>query len=451
MTYRVGVIGAGIIGLAVARRLGQQEGYDVTVFEQESDVAAHQTGHNSGVVHAGVYYPPGSLKARLCREGARRLKEFCAARDLPYREIGKVVVARSAAEVPRLRDIEARATANGVPGLRWLGPAELAGIEPHVRGVAALHSPSTAITDYRAVARAMAGDLEAAGGRLRLGQRVTGIDRQGDRAVVRTAADAVTVDRLVICAGLQSNRVAALAGDGPAPAIVPFRGEYYRLVPERAYLISGLVYPVPDPAYPFLGVHFTPRVDGTVDIGPNAVLATAREGYRRRDVNLADLRDVLGWPGFRRLARVHWRQAWPRRGRRCRSGGSSRGPGSTCPPCRQPTSSRHQPGSAPRRSTGTGHWWTTSGSALPVPWSASATPPRPRQHRRWPSPITSPARRAPRCTADPARGRLLTGKARARIHTGWLSHRAGRLRSVGRMHHGRAGVRPSYLARCTRQ
>ena len=307
MTYRVGVIGAGIIGLAVARRLARQEGYDVTVFERESDVAVHQTGHNSGVVHAGVYYPPGSLKARLCREGAGRLKEFCASRDLPYREIGKVVVARSAAEVPRLRDIEARATANGVPGLRWLGPAELAGIEPHVRGAAALHSPSTAITDYRAVARAMAGDLEAAGGRLRLGQRVTGIGRQGDRAVVRTAADAVTVDRLVICAGLQSNRVAALAGDGPAPAIVPFRGEYYRLVPERAHLISGLVYPVPDPAYPFLGVHFTPRVDGTVDIGPNAVLATAREGYRRRDVNLADLRDVLGWPGFRRLARVHWR------------------------------------------------------------------------------------------------------------------------------------------------
>jgi L-2-hydroxyglutarate oxidase LhgO len=307
MTYRVGVIGAGIIGLAVARRLAQQEGYDVTVFEQESDVAVHQTGHNSGVVHAGVYYPPGSLKARLCREGARRLKEFCAARDLPYREIGKVVVARSAAEVPRLRDIEARATANGVPGLRWLGPAELAGIEPHVRGAAALHSPSTAITDYRAIARAMAGDLEAAGGRLRLGQRVTGIGRQGDRAVVRTAAGAVTVDRLVICAGLQSDRVAALAGDGPAPAIVPFRGEYYRLVPDRAHLISGLVYPVPDPAYPFLGVHFTPRVDGTVDIGPNAVLATAREGYRRRDVDLADLRDVLGWPGFRRLARVHWR------------------------------------------------------------------------------------------------------------------------------------------------
>ena len=307
MTYRVGVIGAGIIGLAVARRLAQREGHDVTVFEQEADVAVHQTGHNSGVVHAGVYYPPGSLKARLCREGARRLKEFCAPRDLPYREIGKVVVARSAAEVPRLRDIEARATANGVPGLRWLGPAELATVEPHVRGAAALHSPSTAITDYRAIARAMANDLAAAGGRLRLGQQVTGIGRDDGRAVVRTAADAVTVDRLVICAGLQSDRVAALAGDGPAPAIVPFRGEYYRLVPDRAYLIGGLVYPVPDPAYPFLGVHFTPRVDGTVDIGPNAVLATAREGYRGRDVNLADLRDVLCWPGFRRLARAHWR------------------------------------------------------------------------------------------------------------------------------------------------
>ena len=307
MTYRVGVIGAGIIGLAVARRLAQQEGYDVTVFEQEPDVAVHQTGHNSGVVHAGVYYPPGSLKARLCREGARRLQEFCAARDLPYREIGKVVVARSAAEVPRLQDIEARATANGVPGLRWLGPAELAGIEPHVRGVAALHSPSTAITDYRAIARAMAGDLEAAGAGC------------GSASGSRASAARVTVPSCgprqarspstgwSSAPGCSPNRVAALAGDGPAPAIVPFRGEYYRLVPDRAHLIKGLVYPVPDPAYPFLGVHFTPRVDGTVDIGPNAVLATAREGYRRRDVNLADLRDVLGWPGFRRLARVHWR------------------------------------------------------------------------------------------------------------------------------------------------
>ena len=390
MTYRVGVVGAGIIGLAVARRLARQEGYDVTVFEQEADVAVHQTGHNSGVVHAGVYYPPGSLKARLCREGAGRLKEFCATRDLPYREIGKVVVARSAAEVPRLRDIEARATANGVPGLRWLGPAELAGIEPHVRGAAALHSPSTAITDYRAVARAMAADLEAAGGRLRLGQRVTGIGRQGDRAVVRTAADAVTVDRLIICAGLQSDRVAALAGDGPAPAIVPFRGEYYRLVPERAHLISGLVYPVPDPAYPFLGVHFTPRVDGTVDIGPNAVLATAREGYRRRDVNLADLRDVLGWPGFRRLARVHWRAGLAEARtsvskRRFVAGAREYLPAlSAADVVPAPAGVRAQ--AVDRDGSLVDDFRISVTGAV----SASATPPHPRRHRHWPSPITSP-------------------------------------------------------------
>jgi L-2-hydroxyglutarate oxidase LhgO len=320
MTDHVGIVGGGIVGLAVARRLAQTEGCDVTVLEKENQVAQHQTGHNSGVVHAGVYYPPGSLKARLCREGATRLREFCAEHGLPYREIGKVVVARTAAEVPRLRDIERRAVTNGVPGLRWLDPAGLAELEPHVRGCAALHSPSTAITDYQAVARALAGDLGEAGGRVRLGHQVTGIERADDRVVVRAqvtdapngdgggGADAEFVfDRLIICAGLQADRVAALAGDGPAPAIVPFRGEYYQLAQERAHLVRGLVYPVPDPAYPFLGVHFTPRVDGTVDIGPNAVLATAREGYRRQDLNWKDLADTLRWPGFRRLARAHWR------------------------------------------------------------------------------------------------------------------------------------------------
>jgi L-2-hydroxyglutarate oxidase LhgO len=302
----VGIVGAGIVGLAVARRLAALD-FQVTVFDKEHDVARHQTGHNSGVVHAGVYYPPGSLKSRLCREGARRLKEFCADRDLPYEEIGKVIVARSAAESGRLRDLEARARAAGVPGLRRLSPAELRDLEPHVRGFAALHSPTTAIVDYRLIARALADDVRAAGGRLLLGQEVTAIRRAGSRVAVRTPTGTTTVDRLVLCAGLQSDRVAALAGDRPAPAIVPFRGEYYRLVPRRTHLVNGLVYPVPDPAYPFLGVHFTPRVDGTVDIGPNAVLATAREGYRRRDVDLADLRDILGWPGFRRLARSHWR------------------------------------------------------------------------------------------------------------------------------------------------
>jgi L-2-hydroxyglutarate oxidase LhgO len=309
MTDSVGVVGGGIVGLAVARRLARTEGFDVTVLEKETEVAQHQTGHNSGVVHAGVYYPPGSLKARLCREGATRLKEFCTERGLPYQEIGKVVVARIPDELPRLRAIEERATANGVPGLRWLDPAGLAELEPHVRGAGALHSPSTAITDYRAVARALADDVRAAGGRVLLGHEVTGIERTGARVTVRAGAEFV-FDRLISCAGLQADRVAALAGDGTAPAIVPFRGEYYRLVPERAHLVRGLVYPVPDPAYPFLGVHFTPRIDGTVDIGPNAVLATAREGYRRQDVNWKDLAGTLRWRGFRRLARAHWRAGW---------------------------------------------------------------------------------------------------------------------------------------------
>lgn len=333
---RVTVVGAGIVGLAVARNLALTGRYEVTVVDKEPAVARHQTGHNSGVVHAGVYYPPGSLKATLCRAGAVAMKAFCAEHGVTYREIGKVVVARTAAEEPALRGIEARATANGVPGLRWLNRAELAEVEPHVRGHAALHSPSTAIVDFRAVARAMADDLIAAGGRLLLGREVTGLRGPGtlragprgstmresampgtdqDRAelgndavvTVRTTGGAIAADRVVICAGLQADRVAALAGDEPSPAIVPFRGEYYRLVPERAGLVRGLIYPVPDPAYPFLGVHVTPRVDGGVDIGPNAVLATAREGYRRRDVRLADLRAVAAWPGFRALARTHWR------------------------------------------------------------------------------------------------------------------------------------------------
>ena len=303
---RIGVVGAGIVGLAVARRLARQ-GADVVVLEKETGVSRHQSGHNSGVVHSGIYYLPGSLKATLCRRGVHLLREFCAAHALDYREIGKVVVARDEAEVRRLKDIEERARANGVPGVRWLGPAELRELEPNVAGAAALHSPTTAIVDYVAVARAMAEDVTAAGGEVRLGAPVTAIDSVGDRIRVRAAGDRLTLDRLVICAGLHSDRVAGLAGDDPGPAIVPFRGEYYRLVPERADLVRGLVYPVPDPAYPFLGVHVTPRVDGTIDVGPNAVLATAREGYHRRSVDLRDLARTVAWPGFRKLAARHWR------------------------------------------------------------------------------------------------------------------------------------------------
>jgi L-2-hydroxyglutarate oxidase LhgO len=304
---RVGIVGAGLLGLAVGRRLARR-GNDVTVLEKETDVALHQSGHNSGVVHAGIYYPAGSLKATLCRRGVELLREFCAEHELTYREIGKVVVALNDVEKDRLRAIEARASANGVPGVRWLDAPELRALEPNVAGVAALHSPSTAIVDYRAVAKAMADDIRAVGGRIQFAARVSSISPPGPgRTSVIAAGERHEFDQLVICAGLQSDVVARLAGDDPGPAIIPFRGEYYRLKPEHSNLVRGLVYPVPDPEHPFLGVHFTPRVDGTVDIGPNAVLATAREGYRRRDIVLRDIIDMVRWPGSRELFRQHWR------------------------------------------------------------------------------------------------------------------------------------------------
>ncbi|WP_307796845.1 L-2-hydroxyglutarate oxidase [Actinomadura barringtoniae] len=301
---RIGVVGAGILGLAVARRLAEVRPDDsVTVLEKEDRVAAHQTGHNSGVAHAGLYYAPGSLKATLCRRGIGLLKDYCGERGLPFDECGKVVVARDESELGALAEIERRATENGVPGLRRLSAAGLREVEPHAAGVAALHSPHTAIVDFPAVARAYADDVRKAGGTIKLGFEVTRLLRAGDKVVV----NGEVFDRLIVCAGLQSDRVARLAGDSPAPAIVPFRGEYYRLVPARTELVRGLIYPVPDPRYPFLGVHFTRRVDGGVDIGPNAVLALAREGYRRRDFRAGDLWETLAWPGFRHLARQHWR------------------------------------------------------------------------------------------------------------------------------------------------
>ncbi|HEU5026060.1 MAG TPA: L-2-hydroxyglutarate oxidase [Spirillospora sp.] len=305
---RIGVVGAGILGLAIARRLtAARPDARVTVLDKEARIAAHQTGHNSGVAHAGLYYAPGSLKATLCRRGIGLLKDYCAEKGLPYEECGKVVVARDAGEIGPLEEIERRATANGVPGLRRLTGAELREIEPHAAGVAALHSPTTAIVDFPAVARAFAADVTAAGGEVRLGFEVVRLGRAGDRVRVGSPDEELLFDLLIVCAGLQSDRVARLAGDSPEPAIVPFRGEYYRLVPSRTDLVRGLIYPVPDPRYPFLGVHFTRRVDGGVDVGPNAVLALAREGYRRRDVRPADLWETLRFPGFRHLARRHWR------------------------------------------------------------------------------------------------------------------------------------------------
>ena len=303
----MGVVGAGLVGLATARLLADN-GVPVIVFEKESAVARHQSGHNSGVVHAGIYYQPGSAKARMCRRGVELLRGYCAERGLPWDERGKLVVARNQAETRQLKDIEQRARGNGVPGVRWLDGAAIRELEPEVAGQAALLSPTTAITDYPAIAQALAADVIKAGGEIRTGTAVTGIRRHGEeRAEAATPGGAVTLSRLVICAGLHSDLLARRAGDRRAPEIVPFRGEYLRLRPHARDRVRHLIYPVPDPAYPFLGVHLTPRIDGESDLGPNAVLALAREGYRWRNVSPAQLSRLARSAGFRKLAGQHWR------------------------------------------------------------------------------------------------------------------------------------------------
>lgn len=305
----MGVVGGGILGVAIAREVVRRRpGTEVVVLEKEDRLAAHQTGHNSGVVHAGIYYRPGTLKAELCTRGRLLLREFCAEHAIPYDECGKLVVAVDQAEMGRFDALERTATANGVPGLRRLTAADITEVEPHAAGLAALHSPATAITDYVAVTRAIADEVVAAGGEVRLSSPVVGIRRSGGRVAVDVAGGApVVVDHLVVAAGLHSDRLAGMAGEEPSPAILPFRGEYLAVSRAKQDLVRGMVYPVPDPRYPFLGVHFTRRVSGELEVGPNAVLATRREGYRRRDVSAADLRDVLTYPGFWHLARAHWR------------------------------------------------------------------------------------------------------------------------------------------------
>ncbi len=312
MPDNVAVVGGGILGVSIAREiLTRRPDAHVTLFEKEDRLAAHQTGRNSGVVHAGLYYQPGSAKAVLCRRGVGLLEEFCAQRGIRRVACGKVLVALDQTERARLGDIEARALANGVPGVRMIGPEELHEIEPHVRGVAALHSPSTSIVDFAEVTQALAADAVAAGAKILLGQEVIGLRPTGTEVVVtaRTAGGTYqsAFDRIVACGGLQSDRLAEIAGDGPDPVIMPFRGEYYALKPERRGLVNGLVYPVPDPRYPFLGVHITPRVDGEVLVGPNAVLALAREGYTWRTISAHDLAEVARTPAFWRFARRHWR------------------------------------------------------------------------------------------------------------------------------------------------
>ncbi len=309
--YHVIIIGAGVVGLGVALEItGRFPHLRLLVLEKESAVARHQSGHNSGVIHSGVYYKPGSLKARLCVSGAAAMIEFCREHSIPHSVCGKVIVATEPKELPRLETLRQRGEANGLTGLLLIGPEQLHEIEPHASGLQALVVPSTGTTDYTLVCEKYAELISARGGTVLTSAPAAGIKRLPNEIVVETPRGAFSTSALINCAGLFSDRIARMAGDDPGVMIIPFRGEYYDLIPERASLVRALIYPVPDPQFPFLGVHFTRRITGKVDAGPNAVLALAREGYRHSDINLRDLASSLAYSGFWRMAREHWRNGF---------------------------------------------------------------------------------------------------------------------------------------------
>ncbi len=330
--FDVAIVGGGIVGLATALALLERApGTRVAVLEKEPELAAHQTGHNSGVLHSGLYYQPGSLKARLSREGKAAAERFADENDVPWERTGKLVVALEPSELPRLSALRGRGEANGLQGVEEIGPERIREIEPHVEGLRALWVPETGIVDFRRLALAFAARIERGGGRILTGRAVIALTRLGARAgvgraggtgaggarsgwLISTTEDAQVAGGVIACAGLQSDRVARLTGHEDGERIVPFRGDYYHLRPSARHLVKGLVYPVPDPAFPFLGVHFTRRIDGGVWAGPNAVPALAREGYARRDVSLRDIASSLTWPGLWRMALPYVgtgaREAW---------------------------------------------------------------------------------------------------------------------------------------------
>ena len=307
-SFDVVVIGAGIVGLATARALlAKRPGLRLAVIEKEARPGTHQTGHNSGVLHSGIYYAPGSLKARLCTEGKRKLEQYAAEREIPFVACGKLIVALDETELSRLDELRRRAVANGVEGLRVLAGDELREVEPNAAGLQALHAPRTGIIDYGAVTRAYAADVEEAGGRILTGREVQRFESAGRDVRIHTSGGPLSTRAVIGCAGLQSDRVARLAGARPPVRIVPFRGDYYTLGKETEALVRGLLYPVPDPAFPFLGVHFTKRLDGSVVAGPNAVLAFARERYRRAALDVRDAASALAYGGSWRFFARHLR------------------------------------------------------------------------------------------------------------------------------------------------
>jgi (S)-2-hydroxyglutarate dehydrogenase len=311
MPRTIAVVGGGIVGLTVARLLTHlRPSLHVVLLEKEPRVGSHQTGHNSGVIHSGVYYRPGSLKAELCRRGRAQLLEYARVRGIPVRNCGKVIVATSPEERDRLDELQRRSLANGVPGVRRLDPGELRELEPCARGVAALHVPGTSIVSFSEVARQLALELESRGVDLRTTCRVLRIAPGSAEVVLETSRERIRADFVINAAGLYADRLARSAGADPGVLIVPFRGEYFLLRPERRGWVRGLIYPVPDPALPFLGVHLTPTIDGRIEAGPNAILAFAREGYRKTTLRPSELFETLRYPGVYRLARRFWRSAW---------------------------------------------------------------------------------------------------------------------------------------------
>lgn len=304
--HEVLVLGGGIVGLATAFALTRRGTNSVLVLEAEPQLAAHQTGHNSGVIHSGLYYKPGSLKARNCTTGREAMYAFCQEHGIPHERCGKVVVATEPRELPALDELERRGRANGLDGLQRLGVKELAQHEPHAHGIAGLFVPQTGIVDYRQVSAKLAELIQQAGGSIQLQARVTGVRNGAGELVVETTAGAFAGRRLVNCTGLQADRVARLCGVNPGLQIVPFRGEYYQLTLQRRSLVRNLIYPVPDPRFPFLGVHFTRRISGEVEAGPNAVLAFRREGYGRLSFSPGDVLSLACYRGFWRMGWKYW-------------------------------------------------------------------------------------------------------------------------------------------------
>ncbi|HKF19349.1 MAG TPA: L-2-hydroxyglutarate oxidase [Candidatus Dormibacteraeota bacterium] len=307
--YSLAVVGAGIVGLATSRELlNRRPGLRLAVIEKEPQIGAHQSGHNSGVIHSGIYYAPGSLKARLCVAGAREMYAYCERHGIPTERCGKVIVATDSSELGRLQHLYERGKANGVEALQMIGAERLREIEPHCAGIRALWSPCTGIVDYRLVAEKYAQEVRQAGGEVYTGRKVRGLRMSNDHVVLETTAGEIEARRVITCAGLYADRVAKLSGGAREPRIVPFRGDYWQLRPQARHLCRNLIYPVPDPAFPFLGVHGSRRIGtGEVWLGPNAVLAMSREGYRRFDVRPRDLAQALFNRGFQRLARKYWR------------------------------------------------------------------------------------------------------------------------------------------------